>query len=106
MSWFENQAQARPRWPVPVQTAPLRDVIAVRRDTPDAAQPERDETGTRCVYLDAAGRQQLWSGIQRHNPALADLLQSEEIQSIREHFGGFTLLLTPEDLRRYMSEPE
>jgi hypothetical protein len=58
------------------------------------------------VYLTPEQRRQLWAGIQQHNPGLASLLQSAEIQLIRELFGGFDLLLSPEDLRLYMSTPE
>lgn len=91
---------------MPDGTADLPSGIAVRRKIPGQPQPLRETTGQRCVYFDSEQRQQLWVGIQRHNPDLADLLRSEEIQLIRKLSGGFDLVLISEDLRHYMSDPE
>lgn len=105
MSSVLKTPQAGPCWPVPVRTAFLPDDIAVCRAVPGQPQPERDPSGQRCIYLDAEGRQRLWAGIQREDPALAELIQSEEFQLTRQLFGQGELLLTPEQLQRFMREP-
>lgn len=95
-----------PLWPVVIPTALLSErppSVTIRRADPTLRQPETGAIGQRYVYLDGPHRQRLWSGIQREDPALADLIQSEEVQLIRDLFGA-DLVLSPEQMRQFMEE--
>lgn len=92
-----------PVWPMPVAVGtwdPDARVV-IRRAVPGQRHPDRDRDGQRVVYLDGEQRARLWAGLRAHDPALAALIESDVIQSLRQEFGA-ELMLRPDELRRYL----